>query len=129
MEVVPLDLAGSLPAPGASSSQDTGRSTCSTTRSEYARKDPSKRVCSLGVDQEEVLIAMMFDDFMGNDCKSLDYDRVVRCAVTLQCDPDVCKVIGGTPVTEDEAWIPEDSCALLPASRAELRACAKKNRH
>lgn len=34
---------------------DTARSTCSTTRSQYAAKDPSKRVAGqLGVDQEEV---------------------------------------------------------------------------
>ncbi len=43
---------------------DTNRSTCSTTRSEYGRRDPSKRVAGdLSVDQEEVLIGLMFDDF------------------------------------------------------------------
>lgn len=108
---------------------DTSRSTCSTSRSEYGRKDPSKRVAgALNVDQEEVLIAIMFDDFMATNMKSLDYDRVVRNAVTIQCDPDVCKVLGVEPVTVDECWIPEDDCtharahALHPCPHAQPTA-------
>ena len=104
---------------------DTNRSTCSTTRSEYGRrgeKDPSKRVAgSLSVDQEEVLIAMMFDDFMSTGMQSLDYDRVVRCAVTIQTDGDVCNVLSGSaPVPLDECWIPDDACEQpLPPTAAQ----------
>ena len=99
---------------------DTSRSTCSTSRSEYGRRDPSKRVAgALNVDQEEVLIAIMFDDFMATNMKSLDYDHVVRNAITIQCDPDVCKVLGVVPVAVDECWIPADDC-----TRSRLRPCS-----
>ena len=108
---------------------DTSRSTCSTTRSEYGRrgeKDPSKRVAgSLSVDQEEVLIAMMFDDFMSTGMKSLDYDRVVRCAVTIQTDADVCNVLSSSaPVSLDECWIPDDACEWPSPTRHARRADA-----
>jgi hypothetical protein len=53
---------------------------------------------------------MMFDDFMSTGMQSLDYDRVVRCAVTIQVDPDVCKVLNATPSTLEECWMPDDAC-------------------
>mgnify|MGYP000438488036 CR=1 FL=1 len=53
---------------------------------------------------------MMFDDFMSTGMRSLDYDRVVRCAVTIQSDPDVCKVLNAIPIELNECWIPEDDC-------------------
>jgi hypothetical protein len=107
-----------LPPAAGLSGADTSRSGMSTTRSAYGRKDPSKRVAgALGVDQEEVLIALMFDDFMASGMKSLDYDRVVRNAVTIQSDPDVCGVLHATPVAVDECWIPEDACARAQAER------------
>ena len=59
----------------------------------------------------QVLVAMMFDDFMSTGMQSLDYDRVVRCAVTIQVDPDVCKVLNATPSNLDECWMPDDACA------------------
>ena len=87
----------------------TDRSTCSTTRSEYGR-DPNRRVAgALTLEQEEALIGLMYDNFMAHESQSLDYDRVVRCAVTIQCDPDVCKALGAPVVTAEEAWIPDDA--------------------
>ena len=53
---------------------------------------------------------MMFDDFMSTGMQSLDYDRVVRCAVTIQVDPDVCKVLNASPTTLEECWMPDDAC-------------------
>jgi len=87
----------------------TDRSTCSTTRSEYGR-DPNRRVAgALTLEQEEALIGLMYDNFQMNDCQSLDYDRVVRCALTLQCDPEVCKALGAPCVPMEQAWLPEDA--------------------
>jgi hypothetical protein len=79
------------------------------------------------VDQEEVLIAMMFDDFMGNDMKSLDYDRIRRCAISIQNDEDVCRVLGGTPVPQEECWVPEDAwitdmCFAFSSTEQQLTA-------
>jgi len=117
-----------LPPAAGLSGADTSRSGMSTTRSAYGRKDPSKRVAgALGVDQEEVLIALMFDDFMASGMKSLDYDRVVRNAVTIQSDPDVCGVLHATPVAVDECWIPEDAwitdmCFAFSSTEAQLTA-------
>lgn len=112
---------------------DTNRSTCSTTRSEYGRRDPSRRVAgSLNVDQEEVLVAMMFDDFMSTGMQSLDYDRVVRCAVTIQVDPDVCKVLNATPSTLEECWMPDDAwitdmCFAFSSTEGQLTARSYPN--
>ena len=114
--------------PRAGGAQDTSRSTCSTTRSEYGRRDPSKRVAGrLGLDQEEVLIALMFDDFMATGMQSLDYDRVVRNAVTIQSDPDVCKVLGLSPMPIDECWVPPDDwitdmCFAFSSTEQQLTA-------
>ena len=121
-------LQGALP-PAAERSRmpDTSRSTCSTTRSEYGRRDPSRRVAGdLNVDQEEVLIAMMFDDFMATDMKSLDYDRVVRNAVTIQSDPEVTKVLGIEPIPIEECWIPSDDCASAPCARARALSPSRR---
>ena len=107
-----LTLSSLPPAAERTSRMDTSRSTCSTTRSEYGRRDASRRVAGdLNVDQEEVLIALMFDEFMATDMKSLDYDRVVRNAVTIQSDPDVCGVLNMSPIPIEQAWIPPDDCA------------------
>jgi len=94
-----LELPGSM----------TDRSTCSTTRSEYGR-DPNRRVAgALTLEQEEALIGLMYDNFQMNDNQALDYERVVRCALTLQCDPDVCKALGAAAVPMEEAWLPEEA--------------------
>jgi len=110
---------------------DTSRSSrLSTSRSEYGRQDPSKRVAgALNVDQEEVLIAIMFDDFMATNMKSLDYDRVVRNAITIQSDPDVCKVLGVVPMHVDECWIPADDCAHTAASAATRARAPSPSTH
>lgn len=68
------------------------------------------RVAPPGGLLRQVLVAMMFDDFMSTGMQSLDYDRVVRCAVTIQVDPDVCKVLNATPSTLEECWMPDDAC-------------------
>ena len=61
-------------------------------------------------------MAMMFDDFMSTGMQTLDYDRVVRCAVTIQTDPDVCKVLNNTtPCKLEEVWIPEDAVRRRPS--------------
>jgi len=79
------------------------------------------------VDQEEVLIALMFDDFMATGMKSLDYDRVVRNAVTIQSDPDVCKVLNAEPIIVAECWVPEDDwitdmCFAFTSTEGQLTA-------
>lgn len=89
----------------------TDRSTCSTTRSEYGR-DPNRRVApALSLEQEEALIGLMFDNWMQHQCTTLDYDHVMRCAITLQCNPEVVKAVskGATaPVPLEQAWRPDD---------------------
>jgi len=104
----------------------TDRSTCSTTRSEYGRGD--RRVApKLTLEQEEALIGLMYDNYMNNDGKTLDYDRVVRSAVTLQCDPKVCEGIGATALKLEDAWVPDDAwitdmCFAFSNADAELTA-------
>jgi len=71
---------------------------------------------------------MMFDDFMSTGMQSLDYDRVVRCAVTIQTDGDVCNVLSGSaPVPLDECWIPDDAwitdmCFAFSSTEGQLTA-------
>ena len=94
---------------GSLEKSSSGNGPPSTTRSEYARRANNERVAgALGVDQEEVLIALMFDDFMATGMKSLDYDRVVRNAITIQSDKDVCAVLNATPIPVKECSIPPD---------------------
>jgi len=104
----------------------TDRSTLSTTRSQYGRGD--KRVApQLTLEQEEALMGLMYDNYMANDGKTLDYDRVVRSALTMQCDPKVCEALGAAPVKFDDAWIPDDAwmtdmCFAFTNADAELTA-------
>jgi hypothetical protein len=87
----------------------TDRSTCSTTRSEYGR-DPNRRVCpELTLEQEEALMGLMYDNFMKNDCKMIEYERAVRCALSLQCDPRVCSTLCASAVTIEKAWVPDEA--------------------
>ena len=59
----------------------------------------------------DACLPAQFDDFMQTGMQSLDYDRVVRCAVTIQTDADVCNVLSNsTPCSLDECWIPDDAC-------------------
>mmetsp|Transcript_15350 Transcript_15350/g.30813 ORF Transcript_15350/g.30813 Transcript_15350/m.30813 type:complete len:226 (-) Transcript_15350:370-1047(-) len=104
----------------------TDRSTLSTTRSQYGRGD--KRICpQLTLEQEEALMGMMYDNYMANDGKTLDYDRVVRSALTMQCDPKVAEALGAMPVKFDDAWVPDDAwmtdmCFAFTNADAELTA-------
>jgi len=69
------------------------------------------RVASdLSVLQEEALIGLIYEQFVvENDCKSMDYDKVKRFALTIQMDEEVCATLCTAPVpTEAECWIPED---------------------
>ena len=48
---------------------------------------------------------------MENDCKSMDYDKVKRFALTIQMDEEVCATCSARRLsvpTEAECWIPED---------------------
>ena len=111
---------------GSLEKSSSGNGPPSTTRSEYARRANNERVAgALGVDQEEVLIALMFDDFMATGMKSLDYDRVVRNAITIQSDKDVCAVLNATPIPVKECWIPPDEwitdmCFAFTSTEAQL---------
>ena len=108
----------------------TDRSTCSTTRSEYGR-DPNRRVAgALTLEQEEALLGLMYDHFQMSDCQTLDLETVMRCALTLQCDPDVCKALGAQPVPMEEAWLPEqdwvtDMCFAFTDAGSQLTARSK----
>merc|ERR1719453_785958 len=65
--------------------------------------------------------------------QSLDYDRVVRCAVTIQTDADVCKVLSNsTPCSLDECWIPDDAwitdmCFAFTSTESQLTARSYPN--
>jgi hypothetical protein len=108
----------------------TDRSTCSTTRSEYGR-DPNRRVAgALTLEQEEALLGLMYDHFQMCDSQTLDLETVMRCALTLQCDPDVCKALGAQPVPMEEAWLPEqdwvtDMCFAFTDAGSQLTARSK----
>jgi hypothetical protein len=108
----------------------TDRSTCSTTRSEYGR-DPNRRVAgALTLEQEEALLGLMYDHFQMSDSQTLDLETVMRCALTLQCDPDVCKALGAQPVPMEEAWLPEqdwvtDMCFAFTDAGSQLTARSK----
>ena len=112
------------------SSLDTGRSTCSTTRSEYGR-DPNRRVAPLlSLEQEEALLGLMFDNWQQHNCQTLNYDHVMRCALTLQCNPAVCTQIGATAVHIDKAWRPDDGwitdmCFAFNDADSQLTARSK----
>lgn len=57
---------------------------------------------------------------MASGMKSLDYDRVVRNAVTIQSDPDVTKVLNAELIAVEDCWIPEDACACHAAAPAHV---------
>ena len=51
----------------------------------------------------------------------------MRCAITIQTDEDVCKVLNAEPASVDEAWVPEDDwitdmCFAFCSTESQLTA-------
>lgn len=87
---------------------------------------------NLNLMQEDALIGLMYDEFHSNNMKHLDYDKVRRFAISIQCDPVVANRLDTEALTEDDAWSPPDAwitdmCLAFLSAEKEEKQKARDN--
>ena len=81
--------------------------------------------------QEDALIGLMFDMFVRNNFKHLDYNKVRRYAFDIQTDPVICASMDAEPCGEGEVWSPSDEfitdmcLAFLAHKKAEAQKASR----